>query len=317
LPAPKPRRLKTQAKDENFLRNILSIWFCYHNYCAPSESGTTPAQSAGAICDRWPIAKLVGLALGIHDEAPQPDAVIETSSDEAAARPDVPMLLATRILDGDLLGKLPKSRSDRIRRILEYAYGLAVDDEMSIVSDVDIEPDNEQLIALAPEVGCGGRAVKVYKFGNDMLSLSEISARTGRPIAFFKYHLKKGVEPEQAAVSRYDKLINAEFDRLTVKFVDDLPGKHRRAWCQCRCGAEKWVLIKHLKDNRITSCGCSRLETLSHGSAPSHVELFGERLSIGQLAVMANRSPVAIWARMCRGMTPEEAAFDRKETHSS
>jgi hypothetical protein len=97
------------------------------------------------------------------------------------------------------------------------------------------------------------------------------------------------------------------FGRLVVLSVR---GPYDKAvLCRCDCGALKHVSIAHLRAGKVVSCGCLALEKISGGAAPTHVLVKGERLSMGELGVLAERRPTAIWARMRKGMSVEEAAF--------
>lgn len=55
---------------------------------------------------------------------------------------------------------------------------------------------------------------------------------------------------------RTENLTSRKFGLLTAKSID--PSKTSRVFwiCQCDCGKEKSVAAKHLKQGRISSCGC-------------------------------------------------------------
>jgi hypothetical protein len=83
---------------------------------------------------------------------------------------------------------------------------------------------------------------------------------------------------------------------------------------RCVCGVEKAVCLNHLRSGASKSCGCSRTLMASDAKAelPETVMVYGASLSLGELAMIAGRKPEYIWARMCRGMSAEKAAFGDK-----
>ena len=157
------------------------------------------------------------------------------------------------------------------------------------------------------------RGAQLYDFGGELLSVAEIASRTGVSRSSVFYRLKNGNDitaPSEWDASRY---IGLERNRLRVVGICKRKARHLHVLVECTCGAEKIASLKHIISGKISSCGCAHLEALSGGKAPERVTLFGVEMSIGQLASLAGRKPVAIWARLRRGMTVEEAAFGRKE----
>lgn len=120
--------------------------------------------------------------------------------------------------------------------------------------------------------------------------------------------MQAGQSLEEALARRNQKTVGRHFERLTVKAIEE---KGAISVVQCDCGprAVKRVRTSHLHAKSVQSCGCLHLEELSKGQAPTHVEIDGERLSMGELGVLAGRRPAAIWARMRRGMPIKEAAY--------
>lgn len=97
-------------------------------------------------------------------------------------------------------------------------------------------------------------------------------------------------------------------------------GKAQCVRARCDCGAEKVIPMDHLRRGAVTSCGCSRLDTSCGIMAdvkpavpiPEHVMVFGARMTIGELAIIAGKRPDQIWRRMrFDKMTAEEAAFGK------
>ncbi len=70
----------------------------------------------------------------------------------------------------------------------------------------------------------------------------------------------------------FTSLLGNTFGRLTV-ISRASNGKHRdsRWWCRCQCGTEKVVDARHLKSERILSCGCFWMERITtHGQSGSN-----------------------------------------------
>lgn len=56
-------------------------------------------------------------------------------------------------------------------------------------------------------------------------------------------------------------LIGQRFGRLTVIERAGSDKRKESIWrCQCKCGGERLVLSSLLRDGRVTSCGCARVE---------------------------------------------------------
>jgi hypothetical protein len=130
-----------------------------------------------------------------------------------------------------------------------------------------------------------------------------------------RHRLGSGIPLADALRSR-SALVGRRFGRLVV--LECTIGGDRVAVCHCDCGAVKSVRVNYLQrrleQGATCSCGCYHLEKISGGLAPTHVEVFGKRLSMGELGVLADLRPASIWAKMRRGMTAEEAAFGNGTT---
>ncbi len=160
--------------------------------------------------------------------------------------------------------------------------------------------------------------VKLYLFRGQRMTTHEISIATGISSDALRSRLGKGLTVEEAVLgnvkhAKARRLVGQVFGRLRITDPGETNGYNRSVLCLCECGAEKRVYLHHLRAGKTKSCGCLAVEELSGGTAPKYIEVYGHSMSLGQLAVAAGRNPVAIWARMQRGMTPERAAFDTDE----
>ena len=108
----------------------------------------------------------------------------------------------------------------------------------------------------------------------------------------------KPPKPPKLPVERKKNLVGRRFGRLLVEGLDEREKRHRmQRWrCVCDCGQERSVLQCHLVTGKIRSCGCIRR---------CH-DLFGIKLTIGELTELAgaSRRMVAGWLRA--GMTAED-----------
>ncbi len=66
-------------------------------------------------------------------------------------------------------------------------------------------------------------------------------------------------------------LINQRFGRLLVKEVAEIRRGNRRTWvCQCDCGETCFVTTNSLRQEKVKSCGCLRLDTNNFGKGELH-----------------------------------------------
>lgn len=99
--------------------------------------------------------------------------------------------------------------------------------------------------------------------------------------------------------SRRKVLVDRRFGRLVVKKLDPTKantGRMQRWRCGCDCGRECSVLQCHLVTGKTRSCGCIRR---------CH-DLFGTKLTIGELAGLAGASHKMVTNWLRAGTPPEE-----------
>lgn len=86
--------------------------------------------------------------------------------------------------------------------------------------------------------------------------------------------------------------------------------------CRCDCGVEKEIRANHLHRGATTSCGCrmaAKKCTTQPVATTDAFDVFGERMSLGEIASIAGKRPDQIWHRLRSGWTPEEAAFGKTQ----
>lgn len=89
-------------------------------------------------------------------------------------------------------------------------------------------------------------------------------------------------------------------------------GSQTSLLCLCDCGTEKTIRLGHLTAGKVKSCGCARVSgkaRITKESAPNVVNVYGEAMTIGQLATVSGKRPDQLWAQIRAGKDPEEAAF--------
>lgn len=149
-----------------------------------------------------------------------------------------------------------------------------------------------------------------------LVQLKTLCGEHGLPVATVRGRMRKGAGIVDA-LRVGSALVGKRFGRFVV-LECGIGGNKKKALCRCDCGAEKLVRVNYLqkhwkKRGQVCSCGCYHLEKISGGTAPTHVEVFGKRLSMGELGVLAKLRPTTIWAGMRRGLSPEVAAFGAAE----
>lgn len=114
-----------------------------------------------------------------------------------------------------------------------------------------------------------------------------------------------------------EKYAGKRFGRWTVlRGAMCPPGRAMSTYvlAECDCGVQKTVAIQHLKEERSTSCGCSRTALATQGDGipiPEVVMVYGAPMSLGELASLAGRKVEYVCARMRMGKSAEEAAFGK------
>lgn len=87
--------------------------------------------------------------------------------------------------------------------------------------------------------------------------------------------------------------------------------------CRCRCGSVIDVTSKMLSQGRTTGCGCTRVErALAMARArEKHYDVFGEQLTLKDLAELTGVRAITIWNRLRAGRSIIDATFGFK-SHS-
>ncbi len=160
------------------------------------------------------------------------------------------------------------------------------------------------------------RELERHPYRGELLTLAEISVRSGKPVKAIHLGMRAGRTAEDASMRPHERIVGKEYDRLTVRSVVVVSGKGDHRWIctvECKCKAVKEVTFNHLRSGKVTSCGCAHLETITKGTAPTLVTVFGQEMSIGALAALVHVKPATIWARMRKGtgLSAEEAAFGK------
>jgi len=99
--------------------------------------------------------------------------------------------------------------------------------------------------------------------------------------------------------SRFQDLTGRTFGRLCVLGYAGRHGHGRHLWrCSCKCGGEKVIEGRALKDGRTVSCGCRMRETLNR---PRMLDLAGRRF--GRWLVISfvgqTRGKKSLWECRC------------------
>lgn len=104
--------------------------------------------------------------------------------------------------------------------------------------------------------------------------------------------------------------------------TDKRSGDCSYALVKCECGTEKEVRVKHLRNGATKSCGCLRAHFMAAAvastgrkfdlpDAAGRFPIFGEMMTLGEIAAASGMRPDQIWCKMRAGKTAEEAVFGK------
>jgi hypothetical protein len=106
--------------------------------------------------------------------------------------------------------------------------------------------------------------------------------------------------------ARVVEIVGMQFDRLTVRGVE---GKF--VICDCACGATNLRRRRAMvRNGKVRSCGCLRRETTAvlRRTTAAKLDLYGETLTVVDLAAVARVSTTTVYERLRAGWSPAEIA---------
>ncbi len=117
----------------------------------------------------------------------------------------------------------------------------------------------------------------------------------------------------ERSLARTEDLSSRTFNDLRVVCVMPPDADGKRRWlCECLlCGGRRAVRAASLKIGQVKHCGCAKRARQAEAARrrARRVRVFGETMTLDDLAALSPLTKQAILYRMVRGMTVEEAAF--------
>lgn len=222
---------------------------------------------------------------------------------EAATRPDVGLVCNRWIADA--------FRVNYQTFVSRIKSGMSPEDAavapVKMTSGLELVGRRFGMLRVVAEGPKGGRARKW-----------ECKCSCGRTVTVAGHRLVDGSATscgcKSAPRRKWDGAVaGATFGRLTLMYVVE-PNSVRRypRWrCRCACGRIADVDEGRLRSGGTKSCGCLRKEiTRLRGKMNARVvEIFGEQLTLDELASLSGLHKATLALRIKGGASPEDAAF--------
>lgn len=158
-----------------------------------------------------------------------------------------------------------------------------------------------------------------YPYRGQQLTLAELSAISGLKIATLRGRLHRGLSAEEAVAEELHAsrrlppspdpcgIIKKVFGRLTAVRYAGKQGPQHVYECDCSCGGKSRSTVQSLRTGATKSCGCYQRERAGEANRLRNIPLFGEMMSLTELAAVAKITVGGMRNRL-RRRTPEQAA---------